>query len=141
MPKPAFKIHVSPKTSPQYFEVYIHATQKSLRIAYGGKIGDLAVMGFCRPRLSPESVLGEIHFDRYALSFGVIAHELFHALLIWARATGGLPPQEPEGDYAGIWDESTNEERCAEILGLMVAQFTRKLKRLRIKTVCETIYS
>lgn len=139
MPKPAFKIHVSPKTSPQYFDVYIHPTRRGLREAYGGWSGD--VMAFCKPRFSPENALGELHFRRDTLSHGVIAHELFHALLIWARVTGGVPPVEEEGNAQGEWDESTNEERCAEIIGFMVAQFAHKLKRLRIKTVKETIYT
>lgn len=114
--------------------VYVHETYKHLQ---SHRKGEKGVEAFFRPtevtevlKLSKDGEVrtvnrcfGEVHFYPGSLSFGIIAHEMYHAVTSWAWEHGCLPKgNENEGKKSTVFEIPTDEELCAELIGELVGQ-------------------
>lgn len=135
---PKFKLYPAPRFTNQHFNVFIHKTQKKLIDTHPRKHKCMAFFAWSNE--NENFNLGELHFCLDMLTYGIITHELYHAVTYWSRVTGSMPEEDWQGDDDS-WGKSTNEERCAEVIGSLMAQFVVEAKRTRVKGWRdETIY-
>lgn len=135
-PKAQFEIYLARRSSPFYVLVVVHHSYKDLQKHRMLKKGGCEA--FFRATTLEETLtvakdgsetrkinhcFGEVHFYPGSLSFGIIAHEMYHAVTCWAWEHGHLPTgNEKEGKKSTVFDIPTNEELCAEMIGELVGQ-------------------
>lgn len=76
---------------------------------------------------------GSLHFHMEDLGLGIITHELFHAVTVWARQQGCSPELESEDENkARVLYLPTKEEICAEVIGGLMAQILVHCAKLNL---------
>lgn len=137
-PKAKFEIYLCRRSSPEYLMVFVHQDYKSLqRYRQSASKKDGGCEAFfraadftevlkvckCGETRTVNNCFGEVHFYPGSLTFGIIAHEMYHAVTSWGWEHGCLPTgNEKEGRKSTVFDIPTNEELCAELMGELVGQ-------------------
>jgi hypothetical protein len=143
-PEYTFDLYVSPRHSPRVVRVMIHRNQRRMLVWRGDSYSGDSTEAFCqacdtrRLRFDDKGgsvevvdhVVAVVHFHPGSLSMGVVAHELFHAVIAWARMEACLPCSEVEpADKKAVLHLPDHEERCAEVMGGLMAQFVVNLAK------------
>lgn len=136
-PKWAFNIYFAVRQYPDFATVMVHKTQKDMMTHRRDRKSDTCE-AFFKPTEIEETLqmakdgserrivnncYGEVHFHLGSLSVGIIAHELYHVVTNWAWEHSCIPGGN-EGSYKfnGIVGIPSNEERCAELMGVLMGQ-------------------
>jgi hypothetical protein len=144
-PKWSFSIRFMPEYSPMHLKVCVHETRAKLWANRSNPEESGGCEAFFRP-INIEEVIqiskdgnetrtvntcfGEMHFYPGSLTFGIITHEIFHAVIAWAWENGFLPKgNEASYEKDGPFVRKTNEEMCAELMTVLVGQFMHGMMR------------
>lgn len=136
-----FRVFVDLKSSPQFFEVVIWPTKKAMeRHRWNGKKPPSNTEAYWSPNndeleadchcgekhRKAMPLIGTIHFYRTQLSYGIVAHEVFHAVMTWAVINGADPVM------ALVCKPDANEI-CARLMGNTVVAIIDQIKKEKIK--------
>lgn len=136
-PKYQFNIFFATRHYPDFVTIKVHETQKEMMTNRSDRKSSTCE-AFFRPtnlsetlNINPDgseqrivnNCYGEVHFYLGSLTLGIIAHELYHVVTNWAWEHSCIPKGN-EGDRweNGIIYVPSNEERCAELIGALMAQ-------------------
>jgi hypothetical protein len=133
-PPDVLLFRVEPESRSQYFRVYIWPTLKAMR-AYIKTFGETTLVDrghaftldwtIHHRGQVPRGLLGEMHFARRWTHDDLIAHEVTHAALIWARQR-----KFPSIVFFGLNGlDLPAEERLCYAVGSMCQQITATLEK------------
>lgn len=136
-PKVEFNLYFAPRHYPDYVTLMVHKNQADM-MTHRRDRKSSTCEAFFKPtdleetlKVNPDgsearivnNCYGEIHFFYASLGLGIIAHELYHVVTNWAWEHSCIPTgnEQPESSN-GIIYLPCNEERCAELMGSLMAQ-------------------
>lgn len=139
-----FDVFVDTKTTPQFFTITVWPNKLAMNNdrwkgrkketpceAYWSPNNSELVNNKCdcgKKHTKNMPLLGTIHFHRELLSYGIISHEVFHAIMSWCVDVGADP-------VVGEYCHPDHNEICAELMGKMVANIIDMLQKHKLKIV------
>ncbi len=88
-----------------------------------------------------DGMVGMIHFYAKAVTFAVVAHEIYHACMEWARRVGCVPMiGEISSKEKKLSTYMDHEETFAEAIGQLTGQFIVRYTELYKKAPSPEIY-
>jgi hypothetical protein len=136
-PRWTFDLYFAPRQYPDHVTLMVHRTQKDM-LTHRSDRKSSPREAFFKPTDIEETIkfgpngseertvnncYGELHFYPGSLTVGIIAHELYHVVCNWAWEHSC----QPKGNEGSRWSNGilylpSNEERCAELMGCLMAQ-------------------
>lgn len=144
-PKIQFNLFFAARHYPDYVTMMVHKTQADM-MTHRRDRKSSTCEAFFKPTDFEETLkigkdgseqrvvnncYGEIHFFPKSLTMGIIAHELYHVVTNWAWEHSCIPTGN-EGTHQRhpTLYLPSNEERCAELMGSLMAQAVVGLAKL-----------
>lgn len=161
-----FDVFVDTKTTPQFFTITVWPSKKAMNNdRWKGRKKETSCEAYWSPNNSEfvnnkcdcgkkhtknMPLLGTIHFHKELLSYGIISHEMFHAIMsgsgtVWkSRSSAGFKLYHylmswcvdvGADPVVGEYCHPDHNEICAELMGKMVATIIDMLQKHKLKIV------